>query len=231
MAAPRTPLAFTLVELLVVIAIIVVLAGFAVPAVTAGIEKANAAGCLSNLRQIGSATIAYAGENDFSLPNAGSAGTPEWALAIVPYVGEATDKRSIFVCPGCDVPVQNASANEVAITYGMHGGLMPKGGEPKRIFEIKRPSEVILCADVCQDPGNNGWSPYSIENPAAFKGGGRGGSGSLDTPISTGTDSDKGNSPWMRYRHAGSVNVLMCDGSARSIKKGQVLNRNAIFTD
>jgi len=111
MTAPRTPLAFTLVELLVVIAIIVVLAGFAVPAVIAGIEKANDAGCLSNLRQIGSATIAYAGENDFSLPNAGSAGTPEWALAIVPYVGEATDKRSIFVCPGCDVPVQNASAN------------------------------------------------------------------------------------------------------------------------
>jgi prepilin-type processing-associated H-X9-DG protein len=35
----------------------------------------------------------------------------------------------------------------------------------------------------------------------------------------------------MRYRHAESVNVVMCDGSAKSIKKGEVLNRNAMFTE
>jgi prepilin-type N-terminal cleavage/methylation domain-containing protein/prepilin-type processing-associated H-X9-DG protein len=231
MKPSRTPAAFTLVELLVVIAIIVVLAGLAVPAVSGALARAKSAGCLSNLRQIGLATIGYATDNSFYLPDAGSGGSPGWAVAIQPYAGSAQNKKSVFVCPGCEIPVQNATGSEIAVTYGMHGGLMPKGQPALRLSDVDRASEVILCADMCQNPGNNGWSPYSIENPAAFKGGGRGGSGSLDTPISTGTDSDKGNSPWMRYRHAGSVNVVMCDGSARSIKKGQVLNRNAIFTD
>jgi prepilin-type N-terminal cleavage/methylation domain-containing protein/prepilin-type processing-associated H-X9-DG protein len=231
MKSPRHPLAFTLVELLVVIAIIVVLAGLAFPAVSGGLSRAKSAGCLSNLRQIGLATIGYAAENSYYLPDAGSGGTPAWAVAIEPYAGSAKDKRSIFVCPGCEVPVESASGNEIAVTYGMHGGLMPKGRPALRLSGVQRPSEVILCADMCQNPGNKGWSPYSIENPPAFKGGGRGGSGSLDSPIPTNTDSDKGNSAWMRYRHAESVNVVMCDGSAKSIKKGEVLNRNAMFTE
>jgi prepilin-type processing-associated H-X9-DG protein len=31
----------------------------------------------------------------------------------------------------------------------------------------------------------------------------------------------------MRYRHSGSVNAVMGDGSARSFKKGTVLSSNA----
>ena len=231
MRPPKHSSAFTLIELLVVISIIAILASLAVPAVTGGLARAKAAGCLSNLRQIGIATIAYATENDYYLPNAGSGGTPEWALAIEPYAGSSKSQKSIFVCPGCEIPVQGASVGEVAVTYGMHGGLMPKSGAAKNITDINRASEVILAADVCQNPGNKGWSPYCIENPAVFTGGGRGGnSGSLDAAIATSTDSDKGNSPWMRYRHSGSVNVVMCDGSAKTIKKGQVLNRNANWT-
>jgi prepilin-type N-terminal cleavage/methylation domain-containing protein/prepilin-type processing-associated H-X9-DG protein len=230
MNSPRKNSAFTLIELLVVISIIAILAALAVPAISGGLARAKSAGCLSNLRQIGIATIGYATENDYDLPNAGSGGTPEWALAIEPYAGSSKSQKSIFVCPGCDIPVQAASEGEVAVTYGMHGGLMPKGGQAKNMTEINRASEVILCADVCQNPGNKGWSPYSIENPPVFTGGGRGGGGALDAAIPTSTDSDKGNSPWMRYRHSESVNVVMCDGSAKSIKKDQVLNRNVNFT-
>jgi prepilin-type N-terminal cleavage/methylation domain-containing protein/prepilin-type processing-associated H-X9-DG protein len=230
MHPPLKSSAFTLIELLVVISIIAVLATLAFPAVSGGLARAHAAGCLSNLRQIGGATMAYAAENNSSFPSAGSGGTPEWAVAIEPYVGEAKDKRSVFVCPGCEVPVQSASGNEIAVTYGMHGGLMPKGGQPKKTFEVSRAAEVILCADMCQNPGNKGWSPYSIENPPAFTGGGRGGGGALESPIAVATDADRGNSAWMRYRHSGSVNVVMCDGSAKSIKKGEVLNRNANWT-
>ena len=222
--------AFTLIELLVVIAIIAILSALAVPAVNGALARAKSAGCLSNLRQIGIGTLGYATENDFDLPNAGSGGTPEWALAIAPYAGSSKSQKSIFVCPGCEVPVQAATGAQVAITYGMHGGLMPKGGTPVSLSDINRASEIILCADVCQNPGNKGWSPYSIENPSVFTGGGRGGGGALDAPIATSTDSDKGNSAWMRYRHAGSVNVVMCDGSAKTIKKGKVLNRNVNFT-
>jgi prepilin-type processing-associated H-X9-DG protein len=59
--------------------------------------------------------------------------------------------------------------------------------------------------------------------------GGRSGSINLTTPIATSTDADVGNNPWMRYRHSGKVNVVMCDGHAEAIKKGAVLNKHVVF--
>ncbi|MBU0676840.1 MAG: type II secretion system GspH family protein [Verrucomicrobia bacterium] len=59
---------FTLIELLVVIAIIAVLMGLIFPTVNAAREKANAAKCRSNLRQIGIAMIAFANDHDDHLP-------------------------------------------------------------------------------------------------------------------------------------------------------------------
>ena len=221
--------AFTLIELLVVIAIIAVLASLAVPAVNGALKRGTSAACLSNLRQIGIATIAYAVDNDMVLPAAGGGGSPEWATSIASYTGvDAKRNKSIFVCPGCEVPVGTGTGAEVAVTYGMHGGLMPKGGEPMALDLVKNASSLILCADMCQNPGNKGWSPYSIENPGEFTGGGRGGSTSTtDTPIAVSIDKDSGNNAWIRYRHSGSANAVMGDGSARSFRKGTILSSNA----
>lgn len=94
---------------------------------------------------------------------------------------------------------------------------------------VKNASSLILCADMCQNPGNKGWSPYSIENPGEFKGGGRGGSTPSDSPIAVGPDRDSGNNAWMRYRHNGYANAVMGDGSARSFKKGTVTGANAVI--
>jgi len=224
-------IAFTLVELLVVISIIGLLAGLAVPAISNGLKSSKAGACLSNLHQIGVATMAYAAENSFKLPDAG-AGSPEWATTLASFVSTDTkSKKSIFVCPGCEKPVQEGTATTVAVTYGMHGGLMPKGGTASNISSVVRATEVILAADMCQDPGNKGWSPYCIENPSIVtsQSGGRSGSINLTTPIATSTDADVGNNPWMRYRHSGKVNVVMCDGHAEAIKKGAVLNKHVVF--
>jgi prepilin-type N-terminal cleavage/methylation domain-containing protein/prepilin-type processing-associated H-X9-DG protein len=227
--------AFTLIELLVVIAIIAILASLAVPAVNGALKRGTGAACLSNLRQIGIATIAYAVDNDMVLPVAGSGDSPAWATSIAAYTGvDAKRNKSIFVCPGCEIPVGTGTGAEVAVTYGMHGGLMPKTGEPMSLDLVKNASSLILCADMCQDPGNKGWSPYSIENPTQFKKGGvgRGGSTSTsDDAISTSTDNDSGKNAWMRYRHSGSVNAVMGDGSARSFKKGTVLSSNATIVE
>ena len=224
-------IAFTLVELLVVISIIGLLAGLAVPAISGGLKSAKAGACLSNLHQIGIATMAYAADNSFKLPDAG-ASSPEWATTLASFISTGTkSKKSIFVCPGCDKPVEDGSATTVAVTYGMHSGLMPKGGTASNITSVTRATEVILAGDVCQNPGNKGWSPYCIEQPGIIssQSGGRGGSTDLASPISYGTDADSGNNPWLRYRHGGKVNVVMVDGHAEAIKKGSVLNKHVIF--
>lgn len=221
--------AFTLIELLVVISIIAILASLALPAINGALKRSQSSACLSNLRQIGLATIGYATDNDMVLPPAGSGGTPEWAVKIASYTGVDSKKnKSIFVCPGCEVKVGVAtSAEEVAVTYGMHGGLMPKGGEPMALDSVKNASSIILCADMCQNPGNKGWSPYSIEKPADFTK--TSSTTTTDTPIAPGVDKDTGNNASMRYRHNGYVNAVMGDGSARSFKKGTVMTGNAII--
>ena len=64
---PFSP-AFTLIELLVVIAILAILVALLLPTLASARDKGWRAACLSNLRQIGIAIHAYAGDNDGNIP-------------------------------------------------------------------------------------------------------------------------------------------------------------------
>ncbi len=64
MQKPRSARAFTLIELLVVIAIIAILAAILFPVFAQAREKARAASCLSNLKQIGLAAMQYCQDYD-----------------------------------------------------------------------------------------------------------------------------------------------------------------------
>ena len=59
---------FTLIELLVVIAIIAILAAILFPVFAQARGKARQASCLSNLKQIGLATMMYAQDYDELYP-------------------------------------------------------------------------------------------------------------------------------------------------------------------
>jgi prepilin-type N-terminal cleavage/methylation domain-containing protein/prepilin-type processing-associated H-X9-DG protein len=223
---------FTLVELLVVISIIGLLAGLAVPAINGALKKAKSGACMANLRQIGLALISYATDSESGKFPESVGDEATWAKTVASYVNTTTkSKKSIFVCPGCEKPVQEGTDSTVAITYGVHSALV----DPTKNFPINsvvRPSDVILAGDVCQDTGNKGWSPNRIEEPSVFTDGGGEGMAigeDLLTPLEVGKDEDGSKSASLRYRHQGRVNVVMVDGHAESIKKGEVLNKHAIL--
>jgi len=73
---PPSTSAFTLIEMLVVIAIIALLVSLISPAVSGAMDRAKGMRCLSNLRQLNVALLAYAADTDGLPPKDQNEGSP-----------------------------------------------------------------------------------------------------------------------------------------------------------
>jgi prepilin-type N-terminal cleavage/methylation domain-containing protein len=96
----RSGLAFSLIELLVVIAIIAILAALLLPALAKSKSKAQLASCLSNLKQIGYASVMYLSDNADQFPYSGRQ-WPQMPFVDLlklynPYI--STNNRAFYRC-------------------------------------------------------------------------------------------------------------------------------------
>ena len=94
-AAPRPARAFTYIELLISLGILSVLVALLVPMIGKSRASAQSITCLSQLRQIGSAFLQYAVDNEKRLPDPFAA-QKSWEQLLRPYLSSA----DVFRCSG-----------------------------------------------------------------------------------------------------------------------------------
>ncbi|PIU62542.1 MAG: hypothetical protein COS85_18240 [Armatimonadetes bacterium CG07_land_8_20_14_0_80_59_28] len=154
---------FTLIELLVVIAIIAILAAILFPVFSRAREKARQTTCISNLKQLATATLQYLQDYDETFPMssypAGSCvATFNWQ--VIPYIKNdqvaqcpsdpyAMDVNIMFstvggACPGTP-RYTSYTVNQSLFANGYN--ILFFGGEPVHLASVKKPAETIMQYD------------------------------------------------------------------------------------
>ena len=203
--------AFTLIELLVVIAIIAILAAILFPVFAQAREQARSVSCLSNMKQVGTATIMYVQDYDETFPmnlyfgsDPGLCVYTAWT-AIQPY----EKNTQVFTCPSNPTamnfppmmatigfpPPCSSSPALYYISYMPNFTLMD-WGNPSNIFgPNNRPVKSL--ASIEYPVETSMWSDSSGTLPDAYF-------GLMDEPV--------------QARHHNTLNSSFVDGHAKNMK-------------
>jgi prepilin-type processing-associated H-X9-DG protein/prepilin-type N-terminal cleavage/methylation domain-containing protein len=187
-----TSRAFTLVELLVVVGVVAVLIALLMPALASAKRQAQRVACMSNLRQIGTAFIAYAQDSKGWFPAPASGFSPphteDWvywqagrdvtASRLYPYLGNSVD---VLVCPlGPPERVPAAGRPPYPFNYSVNvlftgdsagtefANPTTWGIPPTRLSQVVGASHKVLVIDEDVVGINDGtWNADSLELPDA----------------------------------------------------------------
>jgi len=145
---------FTLVELIVVIAVVAVLVLIAFPVSSRIIQSAKAAGCVSNLRNLGVALHLYLGEHNQIMPNlkAGRASTADDVPVIDNTLTAYINDLRVFACPADTQGLAAATGTSYYWNSGISGQSV---AHLHFLFTTGQNSEIPVLSD------KQGFHPYT----------------------------------------------------------------------
>src|SRR5436190_745887 len=147
---------FTLIELLVVITIIAILAAILFPVFAKARDKARQAACMSNEKQIGTATMMYLQDYDEYYPIRYGTTPPvprarqmTWKDMLLPYI----KNNDVYRCPSNPAAQTLDTVGSYPAGYSMYlpdgvGALVSGAFYPPNLASITRPADSLLIVET-----------------------------------------------------------------------------------